>query len=88
MRITECFSILVTSGFGHRCGNLKKILHNRLLAKDPTTQEILVDLHKLGKDGQSSSYQALSKQLAHDILPLFKDVDKKYFLKPNSTVRN
>ena len=82
MQITECFSILVASGFGHRCKDLKQVLHNRLLVRDTATQESLVELHKFGKDGQPQAHRALSQRLSRDVLHLFKGVERKYFLRP------
>ena len=79
MHIQQAFSILVASGQGQECSRLKKILAKELLVIDPQTQELKVLTHKFGAQTNPDSYQRISKDLAKQVSPMFKDIDPIYF---------
>lgn len=83
MSVIRCFSVLVASGNGARCGKLRDSIRNELLISEPTTGQLKVTLHKFGKVSNPELHFQISKDIARKISPIFADIDKHFFCQDN-----
>ncbi len=79
MSIIKCFSILVASGNGQRCNDLRDSLRKNLYEIDSETGKFKVAIWKYGKKSEPEAYTRISKDIAVAIGHLFKDVDDHFF---------
>jgi hypothetical protein len=77
--IIKCFSILIASGNGDRCQELRNRLKERLHSYDKDTQQYKVYLIKFGQKEMPEDHKRVSKEVFSDIRSLFKDVDDHFF---------
>lgn len=85
MSITKCFSILVASGNGQRCNELRDSLRANLYEIDPETNKFRIAIWKYGKDSDPEAYLRISKGVAGVVGPLLKDIDDHFFSIDNPT---
>lgn len=78
MSITKCFSILVASGNGQRCNDLRNILRENLYEIDPETNKFKIAIWKYGKESEPEAYVRISKDIAAVVGPLFVDIDDRF----------
>ena len=76
--IAHCFSVLVASGHGQRCNDLKGLLREKLYEVDPETERYKLALWKYGKCSEPDAYKRISKEVAIAVQHLFKDVDDRF----------
>lgn len=69
MSITKYFSILVASGNGQRCNELREIIRNEFYHADL----------RHNQNDEKGKKKKISRHLAKQITPLFKDVSDYYF---------
>lgn len=79
MTIIKCFSVLVASGNGSRCIDLRKSIHEHLLSIDEPTEELKVTVFKFGKKKYPEDYKRISTELTKIVSPLYTDVSSKFF---------
>lgn len=79
MHLAKCFSVLLASGQGRKCQELRKVLQQTLLVRPAKNAEILVLKHKFGQVKDPEGHKKLSKFLARKILPIMHGVDKFFF---------
>ena len=79
MSITKCFSVLVASGNGQRCNDLRDSLREHLYEVDPKTGKFRVAIWKYGKKSEPEAYVRISKDVALVIGPLFNDISDHFF---------
>lgn len=79
MSIIKCFSILVASGNGQRCNDLRDSLRKELYEVDPETEKFKIAIWKYGKKSEPDAYVRISKNIAVAIKSLFHDIDDHYF---------
>lgn len=79
MSITKCFSILVASGNGQRCNELRNSLRANLYEVDKETKKFRIAIWKYGKQSEPEAYLRISKDIATIIGPLFNDIDDYFF---------
>lgn len=73
--IIKCFSILVASGNGNRCGHLRDVLHHNLISLDEETKKSRIELYK--EHGEESD--RIGAELYEDVRVLFYDVPSRFF---------
>ncbi len=78
MKIVKWFSVLVASGNGSRCNDLKKHLRDELLQTDKVTGKWKADLWELGAGDKD--FDRISRSVGVKVNPLFKDVPKSVWL--------
>lgn len=76
MKIVKWFSVLVASGNGQRCHDLKERLNDELFQIDKETGKYKLFIWKFGNETDSSR---VAKSLGSRINPLFKDIPSRYF---------
>lgn len=79
LSIVKCFSVLVASGHGERCKNLKGILHQELNCLDETNQNKVI-FYKFHKASNPSLHQQICISLANEAASLYKDIDLPKYL--------
>ena len=79
MSITKCFSILVASGNGQRCNDLRDVLRDVLYEVDSDTNKFKISIWKYGKSSEPEAYARISKEVARVVGPLFRDIDDHFF---------
>lgn len=77
--ITKFFSVLIASGNGARCNDLRALLRQELWQLDPVTGKYRVIISKHGKYSRPEDHRRLGKYIAKKITPLFSDVNDYYF---------
>ena len=77
--ITKCYSILIASGHGERCNDLRDLLRKELFAIDESTGKHKVVIMKHGRHSMSDDYKRISRKIAAEMTPLFRDVDDYFF---------
>jgi hypothetical protein len=77
--ITKCYSILIASGNGGRCNDLRDLLRKELFTIDESTGKHKVVIMKHGRRSMPDDYNRVSKQIATVMSPLFMDVEDHYF---------
>lgn len=78
MTVVKCFTVLVASGNGQRCIELRNVVRNHLLVNDETGDSKL-NIHRFGKLNNPIAYKRICTEIAQKILPLFSDVDEYFF---------
>lgn len=76
--IVHCFSVLVASGNGQRCNDLKEVLRENLYEIDPLTAKYKVAVWKFGRQSEPEAYRRISKEVAVAVQHLFMDVDDHF----------
>ena len=76
--IVHCFSVLVASGNGHRCNDLKKILRQELHKVDPETNQYKLGIWKYGSKTTPKAYKRISLDVARALEHLFVDVSDHF----------
>lgn len=76
--IIHCFSVLVASGNGQRCNDLKKLLRKKLYEVDPETNKFKIAIWKFGRKSEPEAYKRISKNIAAAVEPLFADVSDHF----------
>lgn len=79
MPIIKCFSILVASGNGQRCNDLRETLREELYKLDSETEKFKIAIWKYGDKSEPEAYLRISKEIRVAISPLFKDIDSHFF---------
>lgn len=85
MHLSKCFSVLLASGQGCKCTELRNILHRTLLVRESKDSRPRVLRHKFDKTTDPEGHRELSRLLAKRVLPVMRDVSKEFFgmdLKP------
>lgn len=77
--ITKCFSILVASGNGSRCNELKSALRKELYLNDPETNKFKVVIMKHGKYSMPDAHKRVARDIDETVSPFFKDIDNFFF---------
>lgn len=77
--ITKCYSILIASGNGARCNDLRNLLRKELFTLDADTGKHKMVIMKHGRFSMPEDYQRVSGQVATSMSPLFTDIDDHYF---------
>ncbi len=77
MKIVKWFSVLVASGNGHRCNELKRFLADELLQVDEVTGEDKLTLWERGAG--DADFDRISRSVGAKVNPLFRDVPKHFF---------
>lgn len=68
------FSMLVASGNGDKCNELKTKLHTSILAIDPETGISKTRIHKYEAKSMPEDYLRISKEIGRIISPLMESV--------------
>jgi len=76
--IVHCFSVLVASGNGQRCNDLKELLRENLYEVDSKTAKYKVAIWKFGRKSEPEAYKRISMDVAIAVQHLFKDVDDHF----------
>ena len=84
--IVHCFSVLVASGNGQRCNDLKKLLREKLYEIDSETKKFKVAIWKFGRKSEPEAYKRISLGVAIAVEPLFVDVSD-HFISVDNPVR-
>ena len=84
--IVHCFSVLVASGNGQRCNDLKEVLRDNLYEIDAKTDKHKVAIWKFGRHSSPEAYKRISIEVAVAVEHLFKDVDD-HFISVDNPVR-
>ena len=80
MTLAKVMSLLVVSGHGDRCNNIKDNLKNLLLSVDERTGEMKVNIHKLGKEKFSEEdYKRICREVSVLVSPYLHDVNIRYY---------
>ena len=78
MRLTlvKCLSVLVASGHGERCNEMRARLKDILLLKDSKTGISKWRIHKFGKEDESIKYDyyRVGSEVYKNIVPLLRDI--------------
>lgn len=77
--LPKCYSALVASGNGVKCGELKNKINSVLLQREPTTGQLKVVLFKFGREKYPDIVRKISKEVKLTIENVVKDVDDLYF---------
>lgn len=78
--ISKCFSILVASGHGQRCPQLREKMHQTLLQPDLESGKLKVLIHKFEKKTMPETYRSIALELQHNIEHLYIDIEDKFFI--------
>ena len=84
--IVHCFSVLVASGNGQRCDDLKRVLRDNLYEVDSVTDKHKVTIWKFGRRSDPEAYKRISIEIAVAVEYLFKDIDD-YFISVDKPTR-
>ena len=84
--IVHCFSVLVASGNGQRCNDLKEVLRANLYKVDAQTDTHKVAIWKFGRRSNPEAYKRISMEVAVAVEHLFRDVDD-HFISVDNPVR-
>lgn len=79
MHLSKCFSVLLASGQGRKCAELRNILHRTLLVRDSKDSRPRVLRHKFDKTTDPEGHKELSRLLAKRVLPVMRNVSKEFF---------
>jgi len=79
MTIVKCFSVLVASGNGQRCNELRKAVRESLLEVDEETDKFKVTIIKYGRQSMPKAHERVATDLARDIGHLFTDISDHYY---------
>jgi hypothetical protein len=77
--VGKCFSVLVASGNGQRCNDLRTELRNTLYEVDEQTDKYNLVIWKFGNKSNPKAFERVSKKVAKAISPFFSDIDDMYF---------
>lgn len=84
MTVVKCFTVLVASGNGEKCIELRNALRDQLLVNDETGESKL-NIHKFGKLN-NPAYKRVCAEVAKRISPFFTDVNKYFFCSEDKAV--
>lgn len=79
--IPKLFSVLVASGNGERCDELKRVVRAKLRANDRVTGKSNQFLFNEGKDLFKKDHRRVCKELSMDVHFLYKDISAHFFNK-------
>jgi len=79
MTIPKCFSLLIASGNGQRCNDLRIAVRKSLITVDEETNKCKLVILKFGRDTMPDAHKRASLDLARDISPLFMDISEFYY---------
>ncbi len=80
MKLVTCFGILVVSGNGQMCNDLKRTVRECLSRNDELTGECRTLIFKYGNKKYPEVYQQLRKELGQNVNAIFSklDLESKY----------
>lgn len=78
MTVVKCFTVLVASGNGKRCMELRDAIRNQLLVNDESGDSKL-NIHKFGRLNNPVAYKRICAEMAQKISPILSDVDEYFF---------
>jgi len=79
LTVVQCFSTLIASGNGKRCGELRNILFNVLSSKDEDGIKKL-DIFKDDFEKNKIKSSKISSEIAQNIDYLYSDIDDHFFV--------
>lgn len=79
MTLVKCYSVLVVSGNGGRCKDLKYIITDELNAPDDVTKKSKSHIFKYEKKSSPKDFIRISNALTMRVAALFTDVNELYF---------
>lgn len=79
MSIIKCYSVLVASGKGSRCNDLRKVLRDNLYTIDKSTNKFKIAIWKYSKNSEPDAHARIAKGVAIAIEPLFADIEEHFF---------
>lgn len=89
MTLIKCYSVLVASGNGYRCKDLRYIITDELNTQDEVTSKSKSQIFKYEKKSNPKDFLRISNELTMRVASLFTDVSEHYFAddinKVNST---
>ena len=79
LSVIKCMTILVASGNGIRCNDLKEVLRNHLLTRDEETGEMKVLVHKFGRYDFKEDHERICREVGSIIFPIMKGINKHFY---------
>jgi len=79
MSIIKCYSVLVASGQGQRCNELRSVLRKNLWEIDSATDKFKIAIWKYGKKSEPEAHLRIANGVAVAINCLFNDIDDRFF---------
>lgn len=79
LSLIKCFSILVVSGNGARCNEMRQKLHDTLFQVDAETGMSKLFLHKWGREEHKDHFFRVGREVYRAITPLLSDVKPIFF---------
>jgi len=78
MTIVELYSILIASGNGNRCSELRNTLRSQLILSEAETGRSKLEIFKYLKKKHPTEHKTIARELRLAVLPLFKGVNPIY----------
>ena len=79
MELVKCFSVLVASGNGQRCNQLKKVLRENLFEVEDGTDKFRLTIWKYGKESMPEAHKKIALEMSREVKPLFGDIDHSFW---------
>ena len=83
LTVIKCFTILVASGNGNKCCELRSRIRDQLSTIDRETGWTKVMIHKFGQETYPGAYKRVCEEVAKSIRPIISNIDERYICSDN-----